>query len=278
MSSENIKISVIIPTYNRSKLLNRSIRSVLNQTYQPNEIIVVDNGSTDDTREMVSKNFRNICYIYHDKKGVSSARNAGIRISKSNWISFLDSDDEWMKDKLFLQKEYILKNPDADFLHTNEIWFKNGKHLNQKKIHKKYGGYIFKNCLKLCCISPSSTIIKKKLFDKIGYFDESFEVCEDYEFWLRVSSKIKIHFLEDKLTIKHGGHDGQLSKKYWGMDRFRIMAIEKNILNNWFNEEQKNYAIDDLISKIKIILIGAKNRNNQKLFSEYHNKLLKWKS
>ena len=103
-------------------------------------------------------------------------------------------------------------------------------------------------------------------------------MCEDYEFWLRVSSKIKIHFLEDKLTIKHGGHDGQLSKKYWGMDRFRIMAIEKNILNNWFNEEQKNYAIDDLISKIKIILIGAKNRNNQKLFSEYHNKLLKWKS
>ena len=109
MSSENIKISVIIPTYNRSKLLNRSIRSVLNQTFQPNEIIVVDNGSTDDTREMVSKNFRNIRYIYHDKKGVSSARNAGIRISKSNWISFLDSDDEWKKDKLFLQKEYILK-------------------------------------------------------------------------------------------------------------------------------------------------------------------------
>ena len=133
MSSENIKISVIIPTYNRSKLLNRSIRSVLNQTFQPNEIIVVDNGSTDDTREMVSKNFRNICYIYHDNNGVSSARNAGIRISKSNWISFLDSDDEWMKDKLFLQKEYILKNPDVDFLHTNEIWFKNGKHLNQKK-------------------------------------------------------------------------------------------------------------------------------------------------
>ena len=110
MCTENIKISVIIPTYNRSKLLNRTIRSVLNQTFQPNEIIVVDNGSTDDTREMVSKNFRNICYIYHDKRGVSSARNAGIRISKSNWISFLDSDDEWMKDKLFLQKEYILNS------------------------------------------------------------------------------------------------------------------------------------------------------------------------
>ena len=133
MSNKNIHISVIIPTFNRSKLLNRSIRSVLNQTLQPNEIIVVDNGSTDDTRDMVSKNFTNIRYIYHKKKGVSSARNTGIRISKSNWISFLDSDDEWMKDKLFLQKEYILKNPDVDFLHTNEIWFKNGKHLNQKK-------------------------------------------------------------------------------------------------------------------------------------------------
>ena len=278
MNNEKIDISVVIPTYNRSKFLNRSIKSVLNQTLQPEEIIVVDNGSTDDTCDMISKNFSNICYIYHDKKGVSAARNEGIKISKSNWVSFLDSDDEWMKDKLLLQKEYILKNPNVKFLHTNEIWFKNGKHLNQKKIHKKYGGYIFENCLKLCCISPSSTLIKKKLFDKIGYFDENFEVCEDYELWLRASSKIKIHFLEDKLTIKHGGHDEQLSKKYWGMDRFRIMAIEKNILNNWFNEEQKRYAIEDLISKIKIILIGAQNRNNQKIFNEYQNKLLKWKS
>ena len=100
MSNENIDISVVIPTYNRSKFLNRSIRSVLNQTFQPEEIIVVDNGSTDDTCDMISKNFSNICYIYHDKKGVSTARNEGIKISKSNWVSFLDSDDEWMKDKL----------------------------------------------------------------------------------------------------------------------------------------------------------------------------------
>ena len=278
MGNENIDISVVIPTYNRSKLLCRSIRSVLNQTFQPKEIIVVDNGSNDNTRDMISKSFRNIRYIYHNKKGVSAARNIGIKISRSNWVSFLDSDDEWMKDKLLLQKEYILKNPNVNFLHTNEIWFKNGKHLNQKNIHRKYGGYIFENCLKLCCISPSSTLIKKKLFDKTGYFDESFQVCEDYELWLRISSKIKIHFLEDKLTIKHGGHDGQLSQKYWGMDRFRIMAIEKNILDNWFNEEQKRYAIKDLISKIKIILIGAQNRNNQKIFNEYQKKLLKWKS
>tara|TARA_B100000963_G_scaffold289235_1_gene258685 strand:- start:192 stop:1028 length:837 start_codon:yes stop_codon:yes gene_type:complete len=278
MGNENIDISVVIPTYNRSKLLCRSIRSVLNQTFQPKEIIVVDNGSNDNTRDMISKSFRNIRYIYHNKKGVSAARNIGIKISRSNWVSFLDSDDEWMKDKLLLQKEYILKNPNVNFLHTNEIWFKNGKHLNQKNIHRKYGGYIFENCLKLCCISPSSTLIKKKLFDKTGFFDESFQVCEDYELWLRISSKIKIHFLEDKLTIKHGGHDGQLSQKYWGMDRFRIMAIEKNILDNWFNEEQKRYAIKDLISKIKIILIGAQNRNNQKIFNEYQKKLLKWKS
>ena len=278
MNNNNINISVIIPTYNRSKLLIRAIKSVINQTLQPEEIIVIDNGSTDNTSNIIARYFRNIRYFFHDKKGVSSARNKGLKISRGNWISFLDSDDEWVKDKLMLQREYLLKNSNAQFLHTNEIWYKNGKYLNQKKIHKKSGGFIFKNCLELCCISPSSTMIKKKLFDKIGYFDESFEVCEDYEFWLRVSSKIKIHFLEDKLTIKHGGHDGQLSKKYWGMDRFRIMAIEKNILNNWFNEKQKSYAIDDLISKIKIILIGAKNRNNQKLFSEYHNKLLKWKS
>ena len=278
MNNNNINISVIIPTYNRSKLLIRAIKSVINQTLQPEEIIVIDNGSTDNTSNIIARYFRNIRYFFHDKKGVSSARNKGLKISRGNWISFLDSDDEWVKDKLMLQREYLLKNSNAQFLHTNEIWYKNGKYLNQKKIHKKSGGFIFKNCLELCCISPSSTMIKKSLFDQIGYFDESLEVCEDYELWLRISSKIKIHFLEDKLTIKHGGHDGQLSKKHWGMDRFRIMAIEKNLLNNYFNKEQRILAIEDLISKIKIILIGAKKRKNQKIFDEYQNKLLKWQS
>ena len=272
-------ISIVIPTYNRCELLKRAINSVLDQTINVREIIIVDNGSTDNTYGMISSLFPEITYIYEKRKGVSIARNLGIKNCNSTWIAFLDSDDAWMPQKLERQLFFTNNNNKKyRLIHTNEIWYKNHKFQNQLKKHEKSGGDIFKKSLELCCISPSSTLIKKKLFDKIGYFDESFEVCEDYELWLRVSSKIKIHFLEDKLTIKHGGHCGQLSRKHWGMDRFRIMAIEKNILNNWFNEEQKIHAIKDLISKIKIILNGAKNRNNKKIFNQYQKKLFKWKS
>ena len=199
MNSENIKISVIIPTYNRSKLLNRSIRSVLNQTYQPNEIIVVDNGSTDDTREMVSKNFRKICYIYHDKKGVSSARNAGIRISKSNWISFLDSDDEWDPNHLDALRTYLKANPLLRWAQSEEVWIRNGSHFNKKHVHRKPDGWGFDRSLDRCLVSPSAVIIHRSMFNDFGLFDTNLMVCEDYDLWLRIGNGFRILIIKKYL-------------------------------------------------------------------------------
>ncbi len=273
----NKLISVIIPTLNRANLLERALRSVVNQTFPPDEIIVVDNGSTDDTKNMIKDNFQNIKYYFLSDKGVSKARNLGIKNSNCEWVSFLDSDDEWHPKKLEKQINLIKTNSKCKFIHSNEIWYRNGKNLNQLKKHKKKGGNIFKNCLKMCCISPSSVIINKNLFSNYGLFDESFQVCEDYEMWLRMSAKEEIFFLEDKLLIKHGGHKDQLSKKFWGMDRFRVYAIEKNLLKNNFSKDQNGLAIFYLLQKLRVIINGAKKRNNIKTYEEFKKKYNYWK-
>ena len=273
-----LSISVIIPTLNRVNLLKRALRSVLNQTLPPDEIIVIDNGSTDDTKNMIKDNFQNIKYYYLHDKGVSKARNLGIKNSNSEWLSFLDSDDEWHRKKLEKQINFIKYNSKCKFVHSNEVWLRNGIHLNQLKKHKKKGGNIFKNCLKMCCISPSSVILKKNIFYDYGFFDESFQVCEDYEMWLRISAKEEICFLEDKLLIKHGGHKDQLSKKFWGMDRFRVYAIEKNLLNNNFSEYQNGLAKFFLLQKLEVIINGAKKRNNIETFEKFMKKYEYWKA
>jgi glycosyltransferase involved in cell wall biosynthesis len=274
---KEFKVSVVIPTYNRVAYLGRAINSVLKQSYPVNEIIVIDNGSTDKTLSFIKKKFTRIRVITEKKRGVSFARNLGIKNCKYNWIAFLDSDDEWTTDKI--EKQFVLlkeSNFKYQFIHTNEIWIKNGMLKNQKKKHLKKGGYIFEDCLDICKISPSSVLIKKELFDRYGLFDNKFKVCEDYELWLRIASKIKIGYLDKPLIKKYGGHKGQLSEKYWGVDRYRIKALEKVLINNNLKKQQKLKVLEYLLNKINIILLGAINRNNKRIFNMYIKKKFLW--
>ena len=271
------EISVIIPTYNRCDLLKRAINSVIKQTITPKEIIIVDNGSTDQTYQMVSSLFPEINYFIEKKRGVSAARNKGILESKSKWIAFLDSDDTWKPTKLEKQMEYSVFNQDKyRIIHTNETWYRNKKFLNQLKKHKKSGGNIFKNSLQLCCISPSSVVLKKQIFDDYGLFDENLEVCEDYDMWIRITAKEEVGFLDSPLVFKYGGHSDQLSKKFWGMDRFRIKSLEKNLKNEHFSKSQKINVLDTLIEKLTIVSDGALKRGNKEIFKKYNDKLQDW--
>ena len=271
------EISVIIPTYNRCDLLKRAINSVIKQTITPKEIIIVDNGSTDQTYQMVSSLFPEINYFIEKKRGVSAARNKGILESKSKWIAFLDSDDAWKPTKLEKQMEYSVFNQDKyRIIHTDETWYRNKKFLNQLKKHKKSGGNIFKNSLQLCCISPSSVVLKKQIFDDYGLFDENLEVCEDYDMWIRITSKEEVGFLDSPLVLKYGGHSDQLSKKFWGMDRFRIKSLEKNLKNEHFSKSQKINVLDTLIEKLTIVSYGALKRGNKEIFKKYNDKLQYW--
>ncbi|MBW1614562.1 MAG: glycosyltransferase family 2 protein, partial [Deltaproteobacteria bacterium] len=159
-------VSVIIPTFNRSEKVVRAVSSVLNQDFRDFEVIVVDDGSIDNTHEALSKYMSAIKYIRQSENmGVSAARNRGIKSSIAPWIAFLDSDDYWLTEKLSVQIEYIDQNPNTVACQTEEIWIKNGRRVNPKKRHKKPSGNIFTQSLKLCLVSPSSVIIKRSLFE-----------------------------------------------------------------------------------------------------------------
>ncbi len=271
------KISVVIPTLNRINTLQRALDSVINQTYKPAEIIVVDNGSSDGTLKFLREQYPKITILTENKIGVSSARNKGIKKSINQWIALLDSDDAWHPRKLEVQTSMLdsaLK--EYNLIHTDEVWFRNNKHINQMKKHKKQGGYIFERCLSLCCISPSSVLFKKNILDKVGLFDESLPVCEDYDMWLKICSSEEVLFAQDKLTYKYGGHKDQLSKSYWGMDRFRIKSIENIIKNFDLTNKQKKQAKKELIKKLKIIINGAFKRNNLSIVNEFSTKLEYW--
>ena len=272
-----INVSVIIPTYNRVKFLPACINSVLKQSIPVEEIILVDNNSSDGTVNYIRDKFKMVRVLIERNKGVSFARNLGILNSKNNWVAFLDSDDEWMPDKIQKQIELIKRlNYKVNFIHTNEKWVRNNIILNQKKKHAKKGGYIFQDCLDICKISPSSTLIKKSLFDQYGLFNTKFKVCEDYELWLRFTSKIEIGYINEVLIKKNGGHNDQLSKKYWGIDRYRIKALEKLIVTNNLTIEYKVMAVKKLIEKINILILGAINRKNKRILKMYIYKKYMW--
>jgi len=233
------------------------------------EIIVADDGSTDHSQKLIENNYKNVQFVSQQHQGVSAARNRGIKQARGNWIALLDSDDAWKPEKLELQVQALAENIAFKVIHTNETWIRNGKGLRQMKKHRKYGGNIFKHCLPLCVISPSSVMIHQDIFDKVGYFDESLPVCEDYDYWLRMCCQFPVLFLDQALIIKYGGHEDQLSTKYWGMDRFRIQALV-NILNtDYLIETDRRVAVEILLKKIDIYLKGARKRNNMLFVDEF---------
>ena len=271
-----MNISVIIPTYNRKETLKRAIQSVLIQSYTPYEIIVIDDGSDDGTKEWLKDNFPNVKYIYQMNSGVSSARNKGIKFARGDWIALLDSDDEWLPSKLKDQANEIELNPAAKFLHTNEIWIRNGVRVNQMKKHKKYGGYIFEKCLDMCRISPSSVLIKKDIFDEIGMFDETLKVCEDYDLWLRFASKYQVHFLDQPLIKKYGGHSDQLSKVDDGIESYRIRSLKKIMNSSILNKKQKTITKDVLVKKMYIYAKGLEKRNKIRELNDTKKNIQYW--
>jgi glycosyltransferase involved in cell wall biosynthesis len=251
-----LPISVIIPTYNRAHTLARALDSVYQQTSLPAEIIVIDDGSTDETQQLITTEYPEVTYHQQINQGVSCSRNRGIQLATSPWVAFLDSDDSWHKKKLSRQFERLQQDGTV-LCHTDEIWIKNGNKINQHKKHQKQGGHIFSRCLNLCLISPSSVIIQKELLEKIGMFDPNLPACEDYDLWLRITAKHKVSFIAEKLTIKYGGHADQLSKAHWGMDRFRIIALANLLNSGHLSQPQHTEAAATLIKKSNILLKGA---------------------
>ena len=265
-----MKISVVIPTYNRYKVLKRALKSVFAQTHSPFEVIVVDDGST-DTTEQITQDFPNIKYFYQENKGVSSARNLGIEKVTSNWIAFLDSDDEFHVDKLKEQTVFHKENPDILMSYTDELWIRDNIEVKIPKKFRKFGGEIFQECLSHCIIAPSATLIHKELLNRVGVFDENLEVCEDYDLWLRIAKNHQIGLIDKKLITKYAGHEDQLSFKYWGMDRFRVKSLEKLLKSN--TENRIITLKNELIKKYTLLLKGALKHDRFRDINIYEKRL-----
>lgn len=256
-----MKISVIIPVHNRAELIGRAVESVLSQSYPVHEIIVVDDGSKDDpASELDALGFERLRILRQENRGVASARNAGIEAASADWLAFLDSDDWWQSEKLAKQVVWHEANPAYLISQTDEIWIRNGRRVNPRKYHAKPAGDVFDRSLERCLISPSAVMMHRRLFEELGLFDETMPVCEDYDMWLRVSAGHPVGLIPEKLVVKTGGHADQLSKKYWGMDRWRVRAVEKLLAAGTLTPAQRSAAEDVLGRKVAILRNGAAKR------------------
>lgn len=253
-------ISVIIPTYNRASLLREAVDSVLNQTFQNFEVIVIDDGSKDETPEVLETYNDRLRYWYQNNQGVSAARNRGLQHARGSLIAFLDSDDLWLPGKLAAQIDFFSQNPEALICQTDEVWIRNGRRVNPCKKHRKYSGDVFAPSLGLCLISPSAVMIRRELFDTVGAFDETFPACEDYDLWLRITARWPVYLIDRPLVVKRGGHADQLSRTTPTLDCYRIRALIKLLTSGCLTPTQFLQAHQELTVKCCIYGQGCLKR------------------
>ena len=265
-------VSVIVPTFNRAHKIARAVASVFYQTFTDHEVLVVDDGSEDRTTEVLAPFGSSITCISHPgNRGVSAARNTGIRESHSPLIAFLDSDDYWLPNKLAAQVAFFSEHPQAVACQTEELWIRRGVRVNPMKKHFKPSGDIFEPSLKLCVVSPSAVVVKRSLLQEVGVFDEDFPVCEDYDLWLRISWKYPIWLIPEPLVIKEGGDFDQLSRSVEGMDRYRIKAIARLIESGCLSKRQTQAALKELHFKCRVYGNGCLRRGKKQEAQYYLN-------
>lgn len=244
-------------------MLVEAIHSVLTQSARDFELIIVDDGSTDDTRARCEGFGAALRYFQQERRGVSAARNHGLKQAQGKFVAFLDSDDLWQKHKLRVQMDWMAAHPHIPLCYTNEIWIRRGRRVNQKKIHQKAGGWIYPLCLPRCIISPSSALMRRELFEHLGAFDETLPICEDYDLWLRIAARYEVGFIDAPLIIKRGGHEDQLSHSEWGIDRYRVRALQKMLAEDSLSPEWRAQTLAMLQEKQRILALGYGKRGKE---------------
>jgi len=262
-------VSVIVPTYNRGWIVQEAVDSVLDQDFPDYELIVVDDGSDDNTPAILANYGQAITVLHQLNSGVSAARNHGIAAASGQLIAFLDSDDLWLPRKLSRQVKFFEDHPDAVINQTQEHWIRNGARVNPRQRHHKFSGMIFEHSLALCLVSPSAVMVKKSLFDDVGVFDEQLPACEDYDLWLRISCRHPVHLIDTPLIIKRGGHTDQLSRVA-GLDKYRIQSLVKIIESGWLTAQQRRAAIATLKKKCKVYAGGCRKRGREEQARNYY--------
>ncbi len=271
------RIAVVVPTHDRAAMLGRALDSVFGQTEPPAQCLVVDDGSSDGTGTLVRQSYPDAIYLRQRHQGVSAARNLGVRHTDADWVAFLDSDDCWLPGKLEKQRR-ALEGSEYVICHTDEIWIRRGRRVNPMRKHRKRGGWIYRHCLPLCVISPSTSMVRRDVLEDAGGFDESLPACEDYDLWLRLCARYPVLYLEEALVTRYGGHDDQLSSRHWGMDRFRVAALEKMVGAPELPAADRRRTLDTLLTKLDILVAGARKRGNDTVVNAYQPLLSHYRS
>ena len=238
-------VSVIIPTYNRGRYICNAIDSALAQTYGNIEVIIVDDGSTDDTRDILSRYGSRIGYVFQNNAGPSTARNNGIRRSRGDLIAFLDSDDIWLPEKLGRQVQLIVSSHDIGLVNCGYYTIDaSGKIIAGPIIMKNYESkklflkeFMVRNIL---CAGVSGSLIRRECFDKLGFFNEDLWIGEDWDMWLRIAKHYDMKFAEEPL-VKCRAHGNNLHRNTTRiMDEKKI--VERNIEKWRFITRGKAYS------------------------------------
>ncbi len=253
-------VSVIIPTYNRAGHVGCAVRSVLTQTHEDLELIVVDDGSTDSTREILSGfKDKRLKAVDQENKGVAAARNLGLGLARGRYVAFLDSDDYWLEKKLELQLGFMQESGFC-ISQTQEAWMRKGKRVNPGIRHQKFAGWIFARSLELCLVSPSCVMLHADLVRQGFVFNDSLPACEDYELWLRVALHCPVGLVPRVLTVKQGGRTDQLSRSIIGLDLWRIQALLKILEKRDLTPEKKALVLQALQEKSRVYIAGCQKR------------------
>ena len=258
----NMLISVIIPVFNRINSLKRAIESVLCQNEKCYEILIIDDGSTLDVKKNINHYLKHPTIKYfkiNRNKGVSFARNIGIRHATGNFIAFLDSDDMWLPFKLNVQLELLNNETKTYIIHTDEFWLKNGRFINKPVNKITIDGDVYIHMLDKCRVSPSTVLINRCVFDKIGLFNEFLRVCEDYEFFLRASLFFAFTYVNIKSIIKISESDDQLSKNIKHIEYIRLNIL-LNILQKYgyyMLDKYKYNTLKEVNRKFNIVRRGV---------------------
>jgi len=246
----NDGVSVIIPTYNASKYVTKAIDSVLNQDYDNYEIIVVDDGSTDNTQEVLEKYGSKIKYIYQENGGPAKARNTGIISSYEDYIAFLDADDLWLPGKLRKQIDFFHRHPQYAMVYTDMKHAVNGKIVNSsylKEGNYRYisSGFIYENLLRECFIFTPTVIVKRECLEKVGLFREDLRISEDYDLWLRIADEYEIGFLDEPLVIRNR-HGSNLTEDRYLYITSCIQLFEELLEKNEGNRKRVKIIKEEL--------------------------------
>ena len=253
-------------------MVGEAVDSVLAQTECDYELIVVDDGSTDETPRRLRDYGARLTVLSQSRRGVAAARNLGASRAAGKYLAFLDSDDLWHPRKLQRQLAFMERNPDVQICQTDEIWLRNGVRVNPRNKHRKPSGDIFRASLELCLVSPSAVMIRRELFERVGGFDESLPVCEDYDLWLRISKDTEVPLIPEALVTRRGGHADQLSRSTWGFDRFRVTSIA-NLIEAGLDPEKAGWALEAMAKKVTILAQGFRKRGNEAMAREYEERL-----